>query len=199
MRALRRIVLLSLALCCALLSSAQQTAASARQNPAEEKTDIARGSSSDTAAARGAVPIALELGTAAAFATASPSFVGTTFGNNEWSAGEREWKNTSLLGIDLDDPKLRAELGALAPGAVRVGGGTTYALVFDVHGTECAATGALPLQCVTMPRWREILAFFKDTGVKLVYGLPAQNRTDGRSLQNVSLSLLVSSCRLVAS
>jgi len=112
----------------------------------------------------------------------SPSLVSF---NLDWHKNEEEppaWShNASAMTIDLSSPRLRAAVSALAPGHLRIGGSEGDHIIYDVAGDGCGAstTGAPqpvdPAFCLSMARWRELVAFASDTGVSLVLGLNAMS------------------------
>ena len=142
-----------------------------------------------TAAITTATPVSLELNTASAFDRVRPgAYVGFTL---SFLRGQDDplWANTSILAIDLDDPSFEALVANLAPGLVRVGGGGEWRIVYDVDGRTCAKRKTPPSLCLTMPRWRAILAFAQRTGVQLIWGLGAQNRANGTAPLDFSANI----------
>ena len=125
--------------------------------------------------------LSLELGTAAAFNSVRRGYVGFTLSFLTGTDYGELWANTSIVTIDLDKPQFVTLVSELAPGMLRVGGGGEYRIVMDVDGKTCAASKTPASYCLTMARWREILAFAHHTGVQLIWGLGAQRRKNGTS------------------
>jgi hypothetical protein len=104
-----------------------------------------------------------------------------------------QWGDASILVLDLQNPKLRAVATSLAPAVLRLGGSpidsieyamTTSAVAACARGKgtpggtsgfTCSQTGLSTYGCFTADRWRELLAFGKDTGLRIVLGLNACN------------------------
>ena len=94
--------------------------------------------------------------------------------NFDWHPGvvDPSWDhNASAMTIDLHSPLLRAAAAALAPGHLRIGGSQGDMIVYDVEGDGCGpASGApqpvQPAFCLSMGRWRELVAFAQDSGVR---------------------------------
>ena len=122
-------------------------------------------------------PISLELNTASAFARGGSGFVGFTLSFLDDT--DPGWANTSILTIDLEDPRLNTLVANLSPGLLRVGGGGAWKIIMDVDGTLCAHRDTPADKCLTMSRWRSILDFATQNGVQLIWGLGAQWRANG--------------------
>ena len=120
---------------------------------------------------------------AAAASTISPHFLGV---NADWwlagCGGEgKNWApNASVAVLDLQNPKLRLLAGALAGGSWRIGGthGDDVVYTVPVGGgasaakcrSQTAPNRCYPI-CLSMERWKAIVAFAADAGLKLVFGL----------------------------
>jgi heparanase 1 len=97
------------------------------------------------------------------------------------------WGSGSYLALDLEQPRLLALAGALAPGLLRLGGSPEDSILFDASGSGCAAGsgggGPAPggyycsqvrpyvYGCLTGARWEALLAFAARTGLQLVLGV----------------------------
>lgn len=122
--------------------------------------------------------VELQLGTASAFNRVLPGYIGFVLSFQNQAP---LWDNTSIITIDLENPEFLSLVRSLAPALVRVGGGAEWQIVMNVHGTECKSAKTDADFCLTMPRWKEILQFAKDTGIQLIWGLGAQNRANHSS------------------
>lgn len=91
------------------------------------------------------------------------------------------WNDTSIITINLNDPDFLFLVSTLAPALLRIGGGCEHYVVMDVNGTECQTQQTPAEYCLTMDRWKDILAFAKKTGVQMIWSLGAQRRSSGTS------------------
>ena len=113
-----------------------------------------------------------------------------------------QWGDASILVLDLQNPKLLALARALAPAVLRLGGSPIDSIEYAIGpaaearcargkgtpggapGNTCSQTGLATYGCFTGTRWRELLAFGKATGLRVVLGLNACN---GRSSVNSTM------------
>jgi len=101
------------------------------------------------------------------------------------------WEQRGILNLDLNSPKLRVAVSALAPLLIRVGGSMTDTITYDPNGTGegCGSfvnTNSTVLgfdlhgPCLTGQRWSQILDFCSDLGCKLVLDVNAMR---GRQME----------------
>ena len=134
-----------------------------------------------------------------ALARTSPALVSF---NLDWHLNSEEppaWShNASAMTIDLQSPRLHAAVSAMAPAHLRVGGSEGDKIVYDVAGDGCGPSSGAPQPveaafCLSMARWRELVAFAAATGVRLVFGLNAMslraNATAPLDLRNIDAFL----------
>ncbi|PTQ26794.1 hypothetical protein MARPO_0364s0001 [Marchantia polymorpha] len=112
------------------------------------------------------------------------------------------WGGAGLPYLDLENPMLQEALKELRP-LVRAGGTLENIVVYDI-GEQLPSEPCVPFSvnegvfygfsggCLTMERWDALNAFFKKTGVEVVFGLNAlygRNKTKtttGTEVQNVT-------------
>ncbi|EDQ88010.1 uncharacterized protein MONBRDRAFT_26729 [Monosiga brevicollis MX1] len=123
------------------------------------------------APAQATVTVAIAPYINAVSATSSDSYVSFNFDWHTASEGA-SWVNASVLNIDFENPRLRALARAMAPAYLRIGGSegdlASYLVNTQAPPSDCAA---MPEFCLTMPRWRQLIEFCQDTGLRLVFGL----------------------------
>ena len=141
------------------------------------------------AAAAAPLPITVTVG-ATRVATASDSFRMTGINFDFWTSSKDKWTNASALSLDLSSPDLNTLAGALSGSMLRLGGSPADFLVYEVSPGDCSAENLnktqqaygsyfCPIwyqtqgQCLTMSRWRDLLAFASRAGLKLVLDLNA--------------------------
>lgn len=100
----------------------------------------------------------------------------------------KKWGDAGILTANLTNPNLLAAATQLSPGVLRIGGSPEDSITYDFDGA-CAHASITPSQshnayycsqvhpaqygCLTTTRWNEIVAFARQTGLKLVFGLNA--------------------------
>ena len=126
----------------------------------------------------GEVPIGLNLDWWGANAT-----------NNEGTTGL--WDDSSLLVLDLDNPRLKAVVKAFGSSLIRMGGTLGDEIGYDVGEKpvrNCPtqhAPGVNVSYCLSMGRWDELHAWCAELGCRIAFGLNALYGREGNPRHNI--------------
>ena len=134
-----------------------------------------------------AASVTLYVNATAVVATTDPEYISANF---DWHTEEEEypaWVNSSILSINLTDPRLLTLASAFAPAHIRIGGSEQDEVWYAVDG-PCPSTVNASF-CLTMDRWDEINAFAIATGVSISFGLNAMQGRTNSSLRFNSTNL----------
>jgi heparanase 1 len=92
--------------------------------------------------------------------------------NFDWHLNSEEppaWYNSSVLVINLTNPKLIYLASQLSPGHLRVGGSEEDVAIYDIGAHRPCVEGF----CMSMDRWHELVDFCQKAKIRLVFGLNA--------------------------
>jgi heparanase len=115
--------------------------------------------------------VTVSINASATVHTVDPEYISANF---DWHTDAEEfpaWVNSSILTINLTDPRILTLATAFAPAHLRIGGSEQDDVWYAVDG-PCPATVNASF-CLTMERWDEINAFAIATGLTISFGLNA--------------------------
>lgn len=81
------------------------------------------------------------------------------------------WANASIFNVNLASPVLKGATKALAPAIWRIGGTPADSTLYAMGSMTAGCPDPSSFYCLTEDRWRALLDFAREAGVRIVFGL----------------------------